>query len=152
GDHQPQAAEEPRMPQSPIQLTSGEGEPSTSKPLTQADEPAQTSEAPADPAPEASAQAPRSLPEEQAPLPLEDAEAAELTMPGVSLTEAHAATSLVKVGDDFPDLRLMDGEGRQLELAGLMGQKLTVVVFWNGSQRASLEELGDLSRDVQPRY
>ncbi len=53
-------------------------------------------------------------------------------MPKVVLTEAHAKTCLVKVGDSLPDLPLKDLAGKSQTLKDLLyGNRLTVVLFWN---------------------
>ncbi len=84
-------------------------------------------------------------------LPLDDGPT-ELTMPKVFLTEAHAKTCLVKVGDPFPDLRLPDLQGQEQSLAALLGKKFTVVVFWTGKRPTSLVELADLGPGVVQRF
>lgn len=97
-------------------------------------------------------QAPAKLPSAKAPLPLDNVDVADLEMPKVSLTEQHAATCKVGVGDAFPDLQLSDLRGDKQSLATLLGDKLTLVVFWNGTQPTALEELSDLARYHQPRF
>jgi peroxiredoxin len=84
-------------------------------------------------------------------LPLDDAPT-ELTMPQVFLTQAHADTCLVRVGDQFPDLRLADLQGQEQFLSRLMGEKLTVVAFWNGRRPTALVELADLGPCVVQRF
>jgi peroxiredoxin len=78
--------------------------------------------------------------------------AAELTMPDVLLTEAHAAACRVKVGDTIPDVSLPDLTGREQTLSKLLGEKLTVVVFWTGSHAYAVQELGDLGPDIVAPY
>jgi peroxiredoxin len=97
-------------------------------------------------------QPPRKLAAAEAPLPLDNVDAADLTMPEVSLTEQHAATCRVRVGEKFPDLQLPDTAGQQQSLSRLLGDKLTLVVFWNSKEPTSLEELADLGRYHQPRF
>jgi peroxiredoxin len=97
-------------------------------------------------------QPPRKLSAAEAPLPLDDVDAADLTMPEVNLTEQHAAMCRVGVGEKFPDLQLPDATGRQQSLSRLLGNKLTLVVFWNSKEPTSLEELADLVRYHEPRF
>jgi peroxiredoxin len=87
-----------------------------------------------------------------APLPLDDPHAAELTMPQVVLSQAHARTCLVGVGGTLPDLQLADLAGASQSLGKLMGSKLTVVMFWNGTQPSAMQELIDLGPDVANRF
>lgn len=95
---------------------------------------------------------PRMLPEAAAPLPLDDVAAADLTMPSVQLTDHHAALCVVGVGDKFPELTLPDVEGSQHELGQLLGEKLSLVVFYAAQEPTSVEELNDLARYLQPRF
>jgi peroxiredoxin len=100
----------------------------------------------ADTAPQA---APAALPAAVA-IPVDEAPEAELSMPKVSLTEAHAALCKVKVGDAFPALPSNDLAGQTV--GNPLGDKLTVVVFWNGSKPTALEQLGDLGPQVAARF
>lgn len=109
-------------------------------------------EPPAPAEPNAAESEPRKLTIAEAPLPLDNVPAADLTMPGVSLTDQHAAMCLVGVGDKFPALELPDPAGQQHKLSELEGEKLTLVVFWNGQEPTALEELSDLARYLQPRF
>jgi peroxiredoxin len=95
---------------------------------------------------------PAQLPQAKAPLPLDDAQAADLTMPRVSLSDAHAETCRVRVGDALPRFQLVDLEGRKQSWESLLGAKLTVVVFWNSGQPVALEELTDLSPNTLDRF
>jgi peroxiredoxin len=79
-------------------------------------------------------------------------EPAKLTMPKVVLSEAHAKTCLVKVGDPLPDMELKDLAGKTQSINSLMGKKLTVVVFWRSDNSYSLEELSDIGPDVAAPY
>jgi peroxiredoxin len=97
-------------------------------------------------------QPPRKLPVAEMPLPLDNVDAADLTMPEVKLTEHHAAMCRVGVGEKFPDLQLPDAMGQPQTLSQLRGDKLTLVVFWNGKEPTALEELADLARFHQPRF
>jgi peroxiredoxin len=72
---------------------------------------------------------------------------AKLAMPGVFLTDAHAKTCLVKVGDALPEIELKDLAGKPQSLAGLLGKRLTVVLFWNSTNPYAVEELADLWPD-----
>src|SRR5690606_13613092 len=85
-------------------------------------------------------------------LPLFEVAEADLTMPKVVLTEAHAKTCKVRIGDTFPNLELPNAKGEPQTLANLFGNKLTVVVFWNASKPTALEELADVARIYGPRF
>jgi peroxiredoxin len=78
------------------------------------------------------------------PLPLEEPIDSGQAMPQVFLTEAHAKTCLVKVGDQMPALDLPSVDGTAKKFGDLLGKKLTIVCFWNGRLPTSLEELADL--------
>ncbi len=79
-----------------------------------------------------------------APLPLEVAVDAGQSMPQVHFTEQHARTCRVLVGDTFPKLELADLEGQSHDFGELLGEELTIVVFWNSQLPTSLEELADM--------
>lgn len=122
---------------------------------TRAESPIRASEESTPPDEPADPDAPAKLPPAQpamAPLPLDDVETADLTMPAVKLTEHHAAMCLVKVGDSFPEMSLPTPAGEEQSLAELFGEKLTLVVFWNGTEPTALEQLADLARYHQPRF
>jgi peroxiredoxin len=87
-----------------------------------------------------------------AKVPLDEVQTADLKMPAVGLTKAHADTCRVKVGDTLPDVQLATPEGSEQPLAKSFGKKLTVVLFWNGSKPTALEELRDLQPDVLGRF
>lgn len=99
-----------------------------------------------------SAAPPAPLPASEAPLPLDRLSTSELSMPVVVLSDQHAAISTTKVGDSLPNVELPDANGQQQTLAQLFGSKLTLVVFWDGSQPTALEELSDLTRYYLPRF
>jgi peroxiredoxin len=71
------------------------------------------------------------------------------TMPKVQLSKREQALCKVKVGDAMPEAELpkVDG-GEKVKLAGLLGKKATVVVFWKGDRRMAREQLADLPVDV----
>jgi peroxiredoxin len=77
-------------------------------------------------------------------LPLEEAVDSGQAMPQVVLTEDHAKTCLVRVGDAFPKLELPNLQGQPQEFGNLVGDKLTIVVFWNAMLPTAIEELSDL--------
>jgi peroxiredoxin len=74
------------------------------------------------------------------------------TMPKVSLTDKLAATCLVKVGDELPEVELTGVDGNKDALRSLYGDTLTVVFFWNAgpttyAQQSTVEALGDMQKD-----
>jgi peroxiredoxin len=79
-------------------------------------------------------------------LPLEEAIDSGQSMPQPQFTEQHIKTCKVVVGDQFPKLELADVSGQSQNFADLLGEKLTVVVFWNSKLPTSLEELADLEK------
>jgi peroxiredoxin len=64
------------------------------------------------------------------------------------MTAQHAAMCKVGVGEPFPDLELVDLEGTTHRLKDLMGDTLTVVLFWTGDRALARAELADLGPDV----
>lgn len=75
-----------------------------------------------------------------------------LEMPKVLLTEAERSASLVQVGDAMPPIELPDMQGAAKPLSSLLGNKLTVVVFWNSRLPYAVEELGDLGPTIADRF
>jgi peroxiredoxin len=102
----------------------------------------------AEPAPAIEASTP---PVVEAPLP-EDNVPPPAAMPSVALTDEHAATCRVKVGDTLPDFSLPDLAGHEQSVHKLFGAKLSVIVFWNGKKPTELEELADLESKVSRRF
>ncbi len=90
-------------------------------------------------------ESPATLPEgPDAPLPLEEPINSGETMPEVFFTEQHAAWSKVHVGDQFPKLELADLDGEPQPFGDLLGEKLTIVFFWQSALSTSTEALADL--------
>jgi peroxiredoxin len=119
-------------------------------PLRPSQDSATPADEPADPA--APAKLPAAHPHAKAPLPLDNVDTADLTMPEVKLSEHHAAMCVVNVGDKFPEMKLADLSGQPQTLADLQGEKLTLIVFWNGSEPTALEQLADLVKYHHPRF
>jgi peroxiredoxin len=69
-------------------------------------------------------------------------------VPEVEMTEQHAKTCLLKVGDMLPAGQLPDLAGQPQDLSRLFGAKLTVVVFFREGESAAQTELADLAIGV----
>ncbi len=80
----------------------------------------------------------------ETPLPLEAAIDSGQSMPRVFFTEQHANTCRVFVGDQFPGLELADLDGQSRNFGDLLGERLTIVAFWNSKLPTSVEELAGL--------
>jgi peroxiredoxin len=77
---------------------------------------------------------------------------AELVMPKVLFTDAHAQTNLLGVGDQMPAITLPDLAGKNQELGSLLGKQVTVVLFWSAANPYAVAELGDLEIDLHKRF
>ena len=64
-------------------------------------------------------------------------------MPNVSLSEQHAKSCPIQVGQEFPNLTLTDQAGKSQELNKLRG-RFTLLVLWSASVPSAVEEFGDL--------
>ena len=82
------------------------------------------------------------------PAELGQIDPANLVMPKVLLSSGQTATCLVGVGDPMPAIRLSDLAGKEQPLMQLLGERLTVVLFWRGGNPYSVAELADLETDV----
>jgi peroxiredoxin len=107
------------------------------------------------PAPPAVAEKPQPAPEPtppavETPVPAEPAPPPKI--PDVVMTEAQAATGLVKVADPMPEGELPDLEGKPHAIKDLLGQKGTVIVFWDAADPYGVQELQDLQLDVVEPY
>lgn len=71
--------------------------------------------------------------------------------PRVQLSDKHAATSLVKVGDELPDMELTDAKGAAAKLSELRGKKPAIVAFWKGTHHSRKEMMDDLSQFAKER-
>ena len=81
---------------------------------------------------------------------LSDADAASpVSPPEVLLSAEHEATCLVKVESAFPAVSLQTLEGEGDSPDGPLGQRLTVVVFWNGQHPMAVEQISRLDQEVQ---
>ncbi len=64
------------------------------------------------------------------------------------MSQRDAATCLVKVGDAFPDADLVDRDGEDVATKDLLGERLTLVVFWANSHRSAREQIERLPLEV----
>lgn len=76
---------------------------------------------------------------------------AVVQIPQVHLSETHAKTLKVNVGDKFPSFSLPDGAGKPQTLDSLKG-RLTLIVFWRANEPSAVEELRDLAAQYLPAY
>ena len=76
----------------------------------------------------------------------------DLILPPVLLTDQHAKTCLVKVGDQFPELTLPNLAGGAQPLKELFGEKATLIVFWKASNPYAIEELAHLQRSIVEQF
>jgi peroxiredoxin len=76
------------------------------------------------------------------------ADVAPAEIPAVALSKGHEALCKVKVGDTMLEISLPQLGGEPAKLATLLGEKATVVVFWNSDRRMAREQLADLGPDV----
>lgn len=72
-------------------------------------------------------------------------------MPRVTLSEQHAKSCPIMVGQEFPNQMLADQAGKSQELNKLRG-RYTLVVLWSASVPAAVEELGDLDAYAYQPY
>jgi peroxiredoxin len=68
--------------------------------------------------------------------------------PQVRMSQQHVDTCLVKTGEPFPDAQLSDLEGQEHSLKELLGEKLTVVVFWANANRFGREQFQRLETEI----
>ena len=78
---------------------------------------------------ESSGSVPSDEPKQATPIP--DTVQEEIYEPVVYMADADAATNVVTVDDQLPDLQLVDMENNPKHLSELLGDGLTIVVFWN---------------------
>lgn len=84
-------------------------------------------------------------------LPAEDL-AVEVFTPSVLLSAGHQETCLVGVGDIFPDLPMTSLDGNPQHLDAMLGERLTIVVFWDSHQPMSVEQIQRFHREFGQRY
>lgn len=68
--------------------------------------------------------------------------------PLVALTQDHAASTKVGIGDMFPELSLVDLDGNEQSLAELSGAKLTFILFWDDQHVYAQEQFSRLPREI----
>lgn len=68
--------------------------------------------------------------------------------PKVLLSDGHRATCVLGVGDLIPELNLSRQSGETAQLMPLLGDKLTVVVFWSRENRFAREQVSRLDHEV----
>lgn len=72
--------------------------------------------------------------------------------PHVVFTSGMQTLNSVGVGDAAPAFTLPTYEGDEAALSDLMGQKLTLLVFWKSDEVFCVEEIARLERDVLAEY
>lgn len=104
-------------------------------------------------APEASAETPVKISDHQTLPGLSEEDAAAISYPPVvALSDLHRSSCQRAVGDAFPALQLKTLDGADTSLVEHMGQRMTVVIFWNLSFPAGIEQLSRLNTEVVQRY
>ena len=147
----PPAAETPAViPDRPANAveTTGNGKPAASAKadnLPTLDPPA-TSGAPQETLPTPSAKAER--PAEVTPQLSQAVPPASLHPPVVVLSAGHAETCRLKVGDKMPEVTLTDQQGTEQAVAGLLSDKLTVVLFWSMREALGREQFRRLQSET----
>ncbi|MBI2477713.1 MAG: redoxin domain-containing protein [Planctomycetia bacterium] len=68
--------------------------------------------------------------------------------PQVLMSQQHTDMCLVKAGEPFPDGLLSDLAGQEHSLKELLGEKLTVVVFWADANRLGREQVQRLDAEI----
>lgn len=68
--------------------------------------------------------------------------------PIVEMSQTHASTCLVAVGDTLPSVELPDLDGTTHKLTDLLGSRLTVAVFWDTKRAYAREQYEQLVREV----
>jgi peroxiredoxin len=76
------------------------------------------------------------------------ASASGTAVPRVVLSETHRKTCRATTGDVVPDLTVTDIEGTNHQFARLLGDRLTVVLFWTEQSAAGMEQFRRLPVDV----
>jgi len=74
------------------------------------------------------------------------------SLPIVHLSEQHKATCKVQVGQQMPDLELVDTNGEPKKLSAFLGERVTVVCFWDAENPFSAWQLSDLGPEVVERF
>ena len=147
----PPAAETPAViPNRPANAVeaAGNGKPAASAKadnLPTLDPPA-TSGAPQEKLPTPSAKAER--PAEVTPQLSQAVPPASLHPPVVVLSAGHAETCRLKVGDKMPEVTLTDQQGTEQTVAGLLSDKLTVVLFWSMREALGREQFRRLQSET----
>ena len=93
-------------------------------------------------------QARESRPPDRAETQVEMQASASNTAPRVVLSESHRKTCRATTGDVVPDFTVMDIEGTHHQLARLLSDRLTVVLFWTEQSAAGMEQFRRLPVDV----
>ncbi|MCA9145213.1 MAG: redoxin domain-containing protein [Planctomycetales bacterium] len=68
--------------------------------------------------------------------------------PQVLMSQQHLDSCLVKPGDTFPDAPLKDLAGDEHTIKELLGEKLTVIVFWSNANRLGREQVLRLESEI----
>lgn len=103
--------------------------------------------------PDASQETPVKISDTQTLPGLTDEDAAAITYPPVvALSDLHRTSCKCEVGDVFPALQLKTLAGAESSLAEHLGERMTVVVFWNLEFPAGIEQISRLNTEVVQRF
>ena len=137
----------PNPPANAVEAT-GDGKPAATAKndnLPTLDPPA-TSGVPPETLPTPSTKAER--PAEVTPGPFQAVPPASLHPPTVVLSAGHAETCRLNFGEKMPDVTLTDQQGTDQAVAGLLSDKLTVVLFWSMREALGREQFRRLQSET----
>ncbi len=64
------------------------------------------------------------------------------------MSQEHRQSCLVFVADEMPDGLLLDAEGNKHSIRQSLGKQLTVVIFWDVTNRYALDQFEELAQDL----
>jgi peroxiredoxin len=77
---------------------------------------------------------------------------AQVFKPEVILSQYHAQTCVIGVGDLFPSATLPDLDGNPRELTQLYGDRMTIILFWNAKAFYAREQFTRIMHECHKRY
>lgn len=88
--------------------------------------------------------------------PLQSNDAAEsissATKPTVILSQRHKSMNSKSIGDKIDGASAVDIQGKQSQLSDLLGDRLTVLIFWNEQSLLALEQFRRIPVDILGPY
>ena len=76
--------------------------------------------------------------------------AEEVVTPSVAMSQEHRNMCRLFIGDQMPAEKLPNGSGQEQTLADVLGEKLTVIIFWHAGNPYAQDQFNRIRKELVP--